>query len=229
MSKIARMRQGYIDLAAAGDIRPEEMRAALGKMEERRATMQEELDATDLVAQAESPAPLGPALARSLGRRDADGPAEARRDAPRHRVHALAGQRRPRCGRRYGARSHKAPHHVWGLRKPAMPLLEAHDLTKRFPITRSTGPFTRVTDQVRAVDGVDLTIEAGETLGLVGESGCGKSTLGRCLLRLIEPTGGSRHIRGQGLPGPDLLNPCGGRGARCRSSSRTRSPRSTRA
>ena len=66
ISKIARMRQGYIDLAAAGDILPEEMRAALGKMEERRAAMQEELDATDLVAQAESPAPLGPALARSL-------------------------------------------------------------------------------------------------------------------------------------------------------------------
>ena len=77
-----------------------------------------------------------------------------------------------------------------------MPLLEVQDLTKRFPISRSTGPFTRVTDLVRAVDGVDLTIEAGETLGLVGESGCGKSTLGRCLLRLIEPTSGSVTFEG---------------------------------
>ena len=81
----------------------------------------------------------------------------------------------------------------------ALPLLEVRDLTKRFPLTRATGPFTRVTDQVRAVDGVDLTLEAGETLGLVGESGCGKSTLGRCLLRLIEPTGGSVTFEGKDL------------------------------
>ena len=80
-----------------------------------------------------------------------------------------------------------------------MPLLEVQGLTKRFPITRSTGPFTHVTDQVRAVDGVDLTLEAGETLGLVGESGCGKSTLGRCLLRLIEPTGGQVAFEGRDL------------------------------
>ncbi len=76
-----------------------------------------------------------------------------------------------------------------------MPLLQVENLTKRFPITRSTGPFTRATDQVRAVDGVDLTLDAGETLGLVGESGCGKSTLGRCILRFIEPTSGKCHVR----------------------------------
>jgi oligopeptide/dipeptide ABC transporter ATP-binding protein len=80
-----------------------------------------------------------------------------------------------------------------------MPLLEVQALTKHFPLTRATGPFTRVTDQVRAVDGVDLTLEAGETLGLVGESGCGKSTLGRCLLRLIEPTDGHLTFEGKDL------------------------------
>jgi oligopeptide/dipeptide ABC transporter ATP-binding protein len=80
-----------------------------------------------------------------------------------------------------------------------MPLLEVANLAKRFPIVRQTGLFSRVTDQVRAVDGVDLTLEAGETLGLVGESGCGKSTLGRCILRLIEPTGGTVTFDGQNL------------------------------
>ena len=80
-----------------------------------------------------------------------------------------------------------------------MPLLEVRDLTKRFPIQRATGPFTQTTDEVRAVDGVDLTVDAGETLGLVGESGCGKSTLGRCLLRLLEPTGGKIAFDGQDL------------------------------
>ena len=78
-----------------------------------------------------------------------------------------------------------------------MPLLEARSLTKQFPLTRQAGLFQRVTEQVRAVDGVNLTLDAGETLGLVGESGCGKSTLGRCLLRLTEPTAGSVMFDGQ--------------------------------
>ena len=71
-----------------------------------------------------------------------------------------------------------------------MPLLEARSLVKTFE-TGATAFGGRATGQVRAVNDVSLTIEAGETLGLVGESGSGKSTLGRLLLRLIEPDAGS--------------------------------------
>src|SRR5271166_596048 len=79
-----------------------------------------------------------------------------------------------------------------------MPLLEVRNLTKTFPQGESIfGGGAR--GEVRAVDGVSLDIEAGETLGLVGESGSGKSTLGRLVLRLIEPTSGSIRYDGQDL------------------------------
>jgi len=70
------------------------------------------------------------------------------------------------------------------------PLVSAAGLTKHYAL-RGGALLRRQTMTVRAVDGVDLDIMPGETLGLVGESGCGKSTLGRTLIRLIEPTGGS--------------------------------------
>lgn len=73
-------------------------------------------------------------------------------------------------------------------------LLTVRDLTKHFPIR--SGLFGRAKGAVRAVDGISLEVGAGETLGLVGESGCGKTTAGRCILRLIEPSGGEIRFDG---------------------------------
>jgi|GEM_PF-254562 len=73
------------------------------------------------------------------------------------------------------------------------PLLEVKNLKKHFRITTNQGSKK----VVKAVDGVSLTIEAGKTLGLVGESGCGKSTAGRTIMRLIEPTDGEIYYQGK--------------------------------
>jgi len=74
------------------------------------------------------------------------------------------------------------------------PLLEVRDLRVHFPVRG--GMLGRVTDHVRAVDGVSFDIATGETLGLVGESGSGKTTVGRSVLRLQEATGGSVRFDG---------------------------------
>src|SRR5436305_2501716 len=76
-----------------------------------------------------------------------------------------------------------------------MALLETRDLVKIYQTDE--GVFGKARRDVRAVNGVSLDIQQGETLGLVGESGCGKSTLGRMILRLIEPTSGTVHFEGQ--------------------------------
>ena len=73
-------------------------------------------------------------------------------------------------------------------------LLEIRNLKKYFPITR--GLFKHTVGYVKAVDGINLKIKRGETLGLVGESGCGKSTLGRSILRLTEPSDGEILLDG---------------------------------
>jgi len=75
------------------------------------------------------------------------------------------------------------------------PLLEVRGLVRHFKITRRAG-LRSVRETVHAVDGIDLSIAKGETLGLVGESGCGKSTAGRAILRLIEPTAGKISLDG---------------------------------
>src|SRR5262245_18863468 len=72
-------------------------------------------------------------------------------------------------------------------------LLRVSGLQKLFPIKK--GFLKRTVGYVRAVDGVDVHIDEGETLGLVGESGCGKTTTARCVLRAIEPTQGQIHMR----------------------------------
>ena len=77
-----------------------------------------------------------------------------------------------------------------------MPLLEARNLCKSFASGESV-LGSRGRRQVRAVDDVSLSIEAGETLGLVGESGSGKTTLGRMLVRLIEPDSGTMTFDGR--------------------------------
>ena len=76
-------------------------------------------------------------------------------------------------------------------------LLVLRGVRKHYPVT--SGFFRTQVGTVKAVDGVDLIIRRGETVGLVGESGCGKSTLGRVILRLEEPTAGEIIYNGENL------------------------------
>ena len=78
-------------------------------------------------------------------------------------------------------------------------LLSARDLKVHFPVSRHIIPSRRKI--VKAVNGIDLDVFRGETLGIVGESGCGKSTLARALLRLVEPTNGTLTWKGEDMRG----------------------------
>jgi len=78
-----------------------------------------------------------------------------------------------------------------------MPLLSTTDLKVHFPLRG--GVFSRTQAWCRAVDGLSLTLQPGETLGLVGESGCGKTTVGKTIVRLLNPTGGRIEFDGSDI------------------------------
>ncbi|MFF3908690.1 dipeptide ABC transporter ATP-binding protein [Streptomyces sp. NPDC001848] len=80
---------------------------------------------------------------------------------------------------------------------PGETLLKVTGLKKHFPIRK--GLLQRQVGAVRAVDGLDFEVKAGETLGVVGESGCGKSTMGRLITRLLEPTDGTIEFEGKDI------------------------------
>jgi oligopeptide/dipeptide ABC transporter ATP-binding protein len=80
----------------------------------------------------------------------------------------------------------------------SQPLVRITDLSKYFPVTRGA-LITRKIGDIKAVDRISFDIQAGETLGLVGESGCGKTTTGRAILKLIEPSGGQIVYNGQDI------------------------------
>ncbi len=81
----------------------------------------------------------------------------------------------------------------------ADPIVELDRVTKHFPVKQ--GVFSRSHGRVHAVENVSLTVNRGETLGIVGESGCGKSTTARLMLRLIDPTSGSIRFDGRDITG----------------------------
>jgi peptide/nickel transport system ATP-binding protein len=127
--------------------------------------------------------------------------ARCREEAPR--LIELPGGHLARCHLREegadGPRRRGAPssYVAGGTEERADVLLRAEDLKVHFPIRR--GVFRRTVGHVRAVDGVTFAIEAGRTLGLVGESGCGKTTVGKGILRLVDASSGAVLFDGTDL------------------------------
>ncbi|HET7658299.1 MAG TPA: ABC transporter ATP-binding protein, partial [Bacillales bacterium] len=76
-------------------------------------------------------------------------------------------------------------------------ILQVKELKKYFPI--KAGVLQKTVGQVKAVDGINLNVKRGETIGIVGESGCGKSTAGRSIIRLYKPTEGQVIYKGRDI------------------------------
>src|SRR5579859_3985040 len=93
-----------------------------------------------------------------------------------------------------GKEEHMAQEIEATARETSTTLIDVKGLKVHFPI--KGGVLNRTVAHVKAVDGVDLFVRNGETLGLVGESGCGKSTTGRAILQLIKPTAGTVNFNG---------------------------------
>src|SRR5581483_5990682 len=115
------------------------------------------------------------------------------RRADRVRVEVL------RDGDRVSEQAAREPETPVESRADGKEILRIENLVKRFPIR--AGLLKREVGQIHAVDGVDLSIMAGETIGLVGESGCGKTTLSRTIIKLIEPTSGKIIFNGRDITG----------------------------
>jgi oligopeptide/dipeptide ABC transporter ATP-binding protein len=90
------------------------------------------------------------------------------------------------------------------VQDPDVPLLRVRDLVKHFPVRG--GILNTIQAKVHAVNGVSLSINKGETVGVVGESGCGKSTLGKMVIRLIEPSSGQIFYAGKEITGLSLAD-----------------------
>src|SRR6202011_611978 len=131
--------------------------------------------ATAGVTRARVPGPPGPVLARPRGQADQAGGRRAAR--PRGRGRDQGNERSP---------VQPSP----GANGPPPPLVQAEHVQLYFPIKYGV-LIDRTVGVVHAVDDVSLSLPEGQTLGIVGESGCGKTTLARCIVRLLETTGGT--------------------------------------
>src|SRR5437773_10108447 len=104
----------------------------------------------------------------------------------------------PRGGGTPSMSTQQAPSSSTATAQERLPLLRLRDVKKYFPITQGI-LFQKAIGNVHAVDGVDLEIYPGETVGLVGETGCGKTTLARVVVRLVAPRARTGVISGRVL------------------------------